>query len=69
MSLPPCKTKIIATIGPASSSQTVMEQMIWAGMNVARLNLSHGDLAGHAMVIDRLKAAATAVGTGSRASR
>lgn len=61
MSLPSCKTKIVATIGPASSSQAVMEQMIWAGMNVARLNLSHGDLAGHAMVIDRLRAAAKAV--------
>jgi len=30
MSLPPCKTKIIATIGPASSTPEIMERMIWA---------------------------------------
>jgi pyruvate kinase len=62
VSLPPCKTKIIGTIGPASSTPAVMEKMIWAGMNVARLNLSHGDFTAHANVIDRLRKASQAAG-------
>src|SRR5215510_16307910 len=45
--LPLNKTKIVATIGPASRSLPVLEQLIRAGMNVARLNFSHGDFATH----------------------
>jgi pyruvate kinase len=61
MSLPSHKTKIIATIGPASDSPSLMEQMLLAGMSVARLNFSHGDFAGHAQVITNLRAAARSV--------
>ena len=37
------KTKIVATIGPASQTPEIIGEMIRAGMNVARLNFSHGD--------------------------
>jgi pyruvate kinase len=57
MDLPGHKTKIVCTIGPASESQEVMAQLIQAGMNVARLNFSHGDFAIHKKVIDNLRAA------------
>ena len=60
--LPPNKTKIVCTIGPASESQEVMEQMILAGMNVARLNFSHGDFASHKRVIETLRSATSATG-------
>jgi pyruvate kinase len=59
--LPPCKTKIVATIGPASSSPAVLEEMMRAGMNVARLNFSHGEFATHQKTITNLRAAAKAV--------
>ena len=49
------KTKIICTIGPASGNPSVMEKMIREGMDVARLNFSHGDHQGHAENIARLK--------------
>jgi pyruvate kinase len=62
--LPLNKTKIVCTIGPASESQQVMEQMLTAGMNVARLNFSHGDFESHKRVIDTLRAASR--GTGRR---
>ena len=50
-----CKTKIIATIGPSSRSQRVLRRMINAGMNVARLNLSHGSYEDHGEVINRIR--------------
>ncbi len=62
MKLPTHKTKIVCTIGPASETPAIMEQMIQAGMNVARLNFSHGDFAGHGQVIENLRAAARATG-------
>ena len=45
------KTKIIATIGPASREPEILEQLILAGMDCARLNFSHGTLEEHAEVI------------------
>src|SRR5512139_2782061 len=62
MKLPTHKTKIVCTIGPASESPEVMMQMIGAGMNVARLNFSHGDFTAHKKVIENLGAASSALG-------
>lgn len=62
MNLPAHKTKIVATIGPASRSPEMLERLIGAGMNVARLNFSHGDFDGHAEVISRLRSAASSLG-------
>lgn len=49
------RTKIIATIGPASESPEVMRGLIRAGMDVARINLSHGDWETHARNISALR--------------
>lgn len=49
------KTKIICTIGPASESESVLTQMCKAGMNVARLNFSHGSHEEHQKKIDTIK--------------
>jgi pyruvate kinase len=49
-------TKIVATIGPASSSPEMIRQLIGAGMDVARLNFSHGNYDDHAMVIGNIRA-------------
>lgn len=52
------RTKIVCTIGPASEKQSVLEPMIKAGMNVARLNMSHGDYVWHQTAIKTIRAAA-----------
>ena len=49
------KTKIICTIGPASMNEQVLEEMAKAGMNVARMNFSHGDHAEQKRKIDLVK--------------
>lgn len=49
------RTKIVATIGPASSSREGLEKAIRAGMNVARLNFSHGDHALHLQVLNHIR--------------
>jgi pyruvate kinase len=56
------KTRIVATIGPASDDRPTLEQMIEAGMNVARLNFAHGEFAAHGETIASIRAAAAAVG-------
>lgn len=48
-------TKIVCTIGPACREPAMLRQLIVAGMNVARLNFSHGDHASHLKVIKHLK--------------
>lgn len=62
MTLPAHKTKIVATIGPASESPAMLERLLRAGLNVARLNFSHGDFPSHAERIARLRAAEQATG-------
>ena len=49
------KTKIICTIGPASDNEETLTQMCEAGMNVARLNFSHGTHEEHQQKIDLVK--------------
>ena len=48
------KTKIICSIGPASNKVEVMEQMVNAGMNVARINMSHNTHEEHQIKFDIL---------------
>ena len=49
------RTKIIATIGPATCSEEMLEIMAVNGMNVARLNMSHGTHEWHSSVIERIR--------------
>jgi pyruvate kinase len=51
----PNKTKIIATIGPSSNTKPVLKKMIEAGMNVARLNFSHGTYETHGEAIGNIR--------------
>ena len=56
------KTKIVATIGPASNSAETLKEMIEAGMNVARLNLSHGNYEDHQTLLNLIRKTADEVG-------
>ena len=60
--LPAHKTKIVATIGPASKSPDMLARLIRAGLDVARLNFSHGSPEKHAEVIRRIRDAARETG-------
>jgi len=48
------KTKIVCTLGPATDKGDVLRQLVETGMNVARLNFSHGDYAEHKVRVDQL---------------
>jgi len=52
------RAKIIATLGPASDDKSIIKELLIAGMDVARINFSHGDHQGHAQVIKNLREAA-----------
>ncbi len=62
MQLPASKTKLVCTIGPASESVEVLTAMIRAGMNIARINFSHGDFDSHRQVVANIRAAAEQAG-------
>jgi pyruvate kinase len=56
-------TKVVCTIGPSTSSETSLQALIEAGMNVARLNFAHGDHAQHGAVLARIRALAERLDT------
>lgn len=56
------RTKIVATVGPASESDDVLDELLRAGVDVVRLNLSHGSLDEHLQRLARVRAAAYRVG-------
>jgi pyruvate kinase len=51
------KTKIVATIGPATESEEMLTKLMKAGLNVIRLNFSHGDFAEHQRKVDNARSA------------
>src|SRR3712207_3640204 len=55
-------TKIVATVGPASREPRVLERMVAAGMDVARLNFAHGDPDEHAETVRMIRAAGERAG-------
>jgi len=57
------KTKIICTVGPASNNPEVLEKMILAGMNIARLNFSHGTMEEHRSNFNLIKEISAKTGT------
>lgn len=56
------RAKIVCTIGPATASPEKILELVEAGMDVARLNMSHGDQATHAAVVERIRDAAAKTG-------
>jgi pyruvate kinase len=62
MNFPDHKTRIVATIGPASQDPATLGAMVRAGLNVARLNFSHGSEAYHAELIGTIRAVAARTG-------
>ena len=56
------RTKIVATLGPASSDPKVLERMVRAGVDLVRMNFSHGSVQDHVKRAETVRAAAAAVG-------
>lgn len=57
-----CRTKIIATLGPSSNTTAVIEDLIIAGMDIARLNFSHGTIEDHRRMISNVRSASKKTG-------
>jgi len=57
----PRRAKIVATLGPASSTVAQIKDLILAGVNVARINMSHGTYEGHGQVIENIRSASREV--------
>jgi len=55
------RTKIVATLGPASADPDVLRKIVEAGLDLARINLSHGDMEGHRARVEALRAEADQV--------
>ncbi len=62
MIFPANKTKLVCTIGPASDSPAILQRMLLSGMNVVRLNFSHGDFSSHQETIKKIRAASQTTG-------
>lgn len=56
------KTKIVCTVGPATQSEEMLSKLLEAGMNVMRMNFSHGDFKEHQVKVDNLKKAVKKTG-------
>ena len=56
------KTKIICTLGPATSSEKTLEELVKSGMSIARLNLSHGTLDEHREAVRVVRAVSERLG-------
>ena len=56
------KTKIVCTLGPATRSEEQISALIWSGMSIARLNLSHGTLDEHRTIAERVRRTAADLG-------
>ncbi|NOY98799.1 MAG: pyruvate kinase, partial [Chloroflexi bacterium] len=57
-----CKTKIVATLGPASDVESTLERLVQAGVSVVRLNFSHGTHAEHAARIESIRSVSERLG-------
>ena len=57
------RTKIVATMGPASAPREVMKELVLAGMNVVRLNFSHGEHSVHGQVLETIRSIDEELGT------
>jgi|ADKJ01.1.fsa_nt_gi pyruvate kinase (EC 2.7.1.40) len=55
LNLPEIKTKIVCTIGPASSDEETIKKLIQNSMNIARINFSHSSFESHQKVINLLR--------------
>ncbi len=63
------RAKIVCTLGPASSSPERLAELVAAGMDVARLNMSHGDYADHEANLRNVREASRVVGPAGRSAR